>query len=126
MNHRNRSLSLAAFTAVALAACSSFRATTSGTMIATGDRPVELRVQVPEAGQLTVEVWSQGPDDARFELVQPDTDEMAKGVLTASGTPFRWSATTTLVEVTITAPDRAIIGYRVRCDHRMSVSAGRR
>jgi len=123
MTQRTLPLRSALLAAATLASCSSFSARMSGTIVATADDPAELRLELPGAADATVELWNEGPGDARFVLVQPDTDEMAKGMLPAGGRPFRWRAAAPLVEVTFTVTDRAVIGYRMEADQNNEADA---
>lgn len=125
MTQRTPSLLLAATTLAALHACSSFRASAAGTLLVNGDEPSHVRVEVPADTGVTIELWNEGPADARFELLQTGSDEMVKGVLPAGGKPFRWAAAAPDVELTITATGRAMVGYRVRDDDDAAASSGR-
>ena len=77
MNHRIRSLSFAAFTAVALTACSYYRSSTSGTMVATSDRPVELRFEMPEPIDVTIELSAAEWRRIAHEADRADRDRVA-------------------------------------------------
>jgi len=106
-----------------LCSCANVAGRMAGTMKVTASKAVLLRLESGELANLQLQVWNRGPNDVRFEQVEPGPSEQAKGVLRAKGREFHWQATTKHLELKLTvAEGEGRVGYVVRSDRAVNVT----